>query len=61
MLSANHANPQEQKTRDNDKIRMMTLEGMTNDQMMAKRFSLLTLQPFNDFTLQHLIIRRSSF
>jgi hypothetical protein len=61
MLAVNHANPQEQKTRDNDKIPMTTLEGMPNDQTMSKRFDLLTLQRFNAFTLQDLSICHSPF
>ena len=61
MLPANHTTPQKQKARDNDKIPMTMLQGMTKDQIMAKRFSLLTLQRFNDFTLQPLIIWHSSF
>jgi hypothetical protein len=33
--------------RGNGEIRMMKLEAMTNDQMMAKRFEMLAFQHFN--------------
>ncbi len=45
----------------NDEIQMTKLEGMTNDQMMSKRFDLLMLQRFNAFTLQDLSIRHWPF
>jgi len=47
--------------RGNDEIQMTKLEGMTNDQMMSKRFDLLMLQRFNAFTLQDLSIRHWPF
>jgi hypothetical protein len=40
---------------------MTKLEGMTNYQIMAKRFDVLTLQRFKASTLQDLSIHHSTF
>jgi hypothetical protein len=44
------------ETRDKAKIPMTKLDGMTNDQMMSKRFDLAALHHFNAFTLQDVSI-----
>jgi hypothetical protein len=49
------------KTRDKAEIPMTKLDGMTNDQMMSKRFDLLAFQHFNTFTLQDVSIRHWPF